>query len=482
MTVVFRALALLLLVVCAVWLPVLWHWQHTRRDVSTADVVYWLVVLPALLFAACVLLRWAWRAVVLPGMAQASPNASPAPAQAPGPNAPADARAGSRPALLLASAVNLPGATGVEALDEALREQTVQPGPDAELTNHEGLPLHTARCELSMDVVAHDPAIAQASPRTARALATLMSVMQDLAAGWPVRPAAEGDLPAVRLLVHLPDEVAGAERESAHAWLQAQAPAWLEGIARVVEVRLHGGPGVGLWQHAESVLAVLERERRPDLLLVAAAQSELDPDLLDRWNTEQRLFDAQRAPRGRMAGEGAAALLVASASWARQGGVRGEASSALPEPASAAVLACLHRAVRTERSQPVDAPGRVNSEALEHTMSAVLAAQGLLPEGVQALCCDVDRHGVRNGELFAAVIARLPHLDAIQDVRALAAGCGHQGTVGLLANVALAAHGVAQPRADDSDRPSPCLVLHLDDPRWRLGLLVSAPEPSPVSV
>lgn len=455
----FKGLALLLLVACAVWLPVLWHWQRTLRDVNTADVVYWLVVLPVLLFVALLLLRRAWRAVVLPARAAAASAAAPA-------NAPAAAvvpAPAARPAHLLATALNLPGASSAAALEDALRDQAVQPEPDAELTDDDGLPLHTARLpELDLDTLAPEPEVLLAQPRTLRALAALAPVLDEIALALPQRQ--DGAVPPhLRVLLHLPGDTPAEDCERAQAWalrrLQASAPEWAPGL----QLRVLGGPVLALWQQAEQLLAALVQDGRSDLLLLAAAHSELDGDLLARWSDQRQLFHAQRQPRGRMPGEGAAALLIAPAAPA----------------AGATSLAELHRAAWAERRQPVDAPGRVSSETLESVIATVLNAAQLPAEQLPALACDVDRHGARNGELFSAVIARLPQLDAMQDVRALGAACGHQGAVGLLASVALAAHAVSQPPQPDGPAASPCLVLNLDDPRWRLGLLVSTPpEPA----
>lgn len=468
MKAVLKGLGLLLLLTCGVWLAVLWHWQRTVRDVSTADVVYWLVVLPLLLFAVLLLLRWAWAAVVVP--ARAAATAVPAVAPAAAAAAP-DPRPAARPALLLGSALHLPGATTAAALDEALREQKAQPEPDAELTDDDGLPLHTARLpELDLDALAEDADVLAAQPRTLRALAALAPVVDDIALTLPPRPEApqlapaNAAMPALRVLLHVPDDTTADDRELAQAWLlrrlQASTPEWAPGL----QLRVLSGPVLALWQQAEQLLAALAQEGSADLLLLAATHSELDADLLARWGDQRLLFHAQRQPRGRMPGEGAAALLIAP-----------PAAAALAEP-----QAELHRAAWAERSQPVDAPGRVSSQTLESVIGTLLEAAHLAPEQLPALACDADRHGARNGELFSAVIARLPQLDAMEDVRALGAACGHQGAVGLLASVALAAHAVSQPpETPEAMATSPCLVLNLDDPSWRLGLLVSAPPAPP---
>jgi hypothetical protein len=429
--------------------------------VTTADVVYWLVVLPLLLFAALLLFRWAWRAVVVPARtaAAAVPPQGAAAAAAAESAPPAQAL---QPARLLASALHLPGALTPAALDDVLREQTAQPEPDAELTDDEGLPVHAARLpELDLDAIADDGEVLEASPRTLRTLAALAPVLDDIVLLLP--PPRDGAAsPQLRVLLHLADDLAPEDRELALGWvkrrLHAAAPAWASGL----QLRVVGGAALGLWQQAEQLLAALAQERRPDLLLLAAAHSELDADLMARWGDQRLLFHAQRQPRGRMPGEGAAALLVSP-----------PGAAVVAEP-----LAELHRAAWAERSQPVDAPGRVSSQTLESVIATVLGTAQLPPEKLTGLACDVDRHGVRNGELFSAVIARLPQLDAMQDVRALGAACGHQGAVGLLASVALAAHVASSPTQPDAAGGSPCLVLNLDDPRWRLGLLVSAP-PAP---
>lgn len=471
-----RAAALLAVVVCGVWLPVLWHWQQTHRDVTTGDVVYWLIVLPLLLFAAVQLWRWAWRAVVLP--AKAGTNSAVAqPAVALSSAAPMSPSSGPALAWVLGSALNLPAATDPASLDRALRQQTSQPQPDPDLLDFDGLPLHAARLEaLSMEALDDDELLHTASERTRRSLAALAPVLQDIAATLihvpgPTPGAALGTREGearLRVLLHLPDEVAEPERDVAARWALAQLQAAAPEAASHMELRVLGGHAVSLWQQVEHLLGVLERERRPDLVLLLAAHSELDADLLNAWNEQGLLFHAQRHPRGRMAGEGAAALLLAPpwAAWA------------LPAGSSMRAIG-VQRATWAERNTPVDAPGRVNTEALESVMATALSAAQLPTEQLRALCCDVDRHGVRNGELFGAVLARAAHLDALDDVRALSAACGHQGTTALLANLALAAHVASAPPDEGAPAIDHCLVLHLDDPRWRLGLLVAAAPTTP---
>src|SRR5690606_8142492 len=104
-------------------------------------------------------------------------------------------------------------------------------------------------------------------------------------------------------------------------------------------------------------LAQWSRQARPELLLVLAVDSALDEASIERMQAVGELFTATHQT-GRMPGEGAAGLLIASASWPGMGDVvnAGDAGDAgvLPQRPLR-----MWRPLRARRDKSADAAGRV---------------------------------------------------------------------------------------------------------------------------
>jgi hypothetical protein len=268
--------------------------------------------------------------------------------------------------------------------------------------------------------------------------------------------------PQLRLLLQVAQGAPALDAAVVTEWVQQQ---FAEAVQLPLErIRLEPAPpdAAGLWQAADRLLQTLHRERRPDLVVLVAAQSHLDAELVERWEAEGRLFDAQRQPKGLMPGEGAAVLVLGHEEWP-------------PAPDSAGPLPRLHRPVLALRDKSIEAPGKVGSQVLEAVLEQALALGRIPATSLGRLVCDADRHGPRNTELFGALIQKLPQLDAIEDVHLLGASCGHLAGVGALAGVALAAQHAAQANPEEPHPPS--LVLALNDVQARLGLLVRLGAP-----
>jgi len=231
------------------------------------------------------------------------------------------------------------------------------------------------------------------------------------------------------------------------------------GLAKhLVRIECFHGPFSKAWLHAERVITAQRQNGARELVVLAAAHCDLDEALLVQWEAAGRLFAAQRQPKGLMPGEGAAWVLLADEQW--------------PWPAEVDDTPVrVHRAALAVRDKSIEAPGRVSSQVLESAVDAVLSATQLPAEQVLGLVSDSEQHGPRNGELFGAVMARFPHLDAVEDVRLLGAGCGHLGAVGALAAVALAAR-------QSSQIDAPVMALSLGDPLERLAWLARKPQAS----
>jgi hypothetical protein len=514
----FKGLGLFVATACLVWVVVLWHWQSTRRDMSTEDIVAWLVVLPLVLFGFVLLVRWAWRGA----SARADQRAAQAlTAAAAAPDAGAAEPAAStgdaaRRATTQVLAAPLACAAGASARDllQAIREGKPRPSLDPVLRRADGLPAITARvadvdeAELA-DALAPELAIVRTQrpefavrepdSRLLRALVLLRPVLAEAIsalAPWAQRlggvtedtlnpaggsgPAGADTLAqvaahdarrraplqpepaAVRVLVAWPEGTDDFGREVARRWLTQALRDLGQGCVAPERWRLHGQPlasGVELLLDADRVLQEQRRQGRDDLLLLIACHSDIDAATVLRLDDAQALFGAQ-VPRGRIPGEAAAALLLADAAW--------PADPLADKPASH-----LHRPAVAQRGKSIDASGRTSSDMLIQVTQQALAAANLAAAQVPALATDADQHTPRGPELFGATLAELPHLDAAQDLLLAGPVCGHLGPCAALVSVALAAQQAA-------DSAQPCLALSVGDSVWRAALLVR-PEPPPAA-
>ena len=104
------------------------------------------------------------------------------------------------------------------------------------------------------------------------------------------------------------------------------------------------------WLLMEQQLQQWQRERQPGLLWALVADSLVGEASVEQLARTHELFSGQRQ-QGRVPGEGAAGVLLASPSWAA--------------PADAAPpLALMHKASLAKRDKSADASGRITSQAL----------------------------------------------------------------------------------------------------------------------
>lgn len=466
----FKGLALLIGVACFVWVGVLWHWQATQRDMSVQDIGVYLVALPLTVFALLLLGRWAWADAA----ARLQPRPPPSAAPAGGPAQPSPAEAEQPTAVqLLAAHVNCAAGSSPADVLTALREGRPRPGLDPELRDDDGLPLMTARLP-GLDVQAlqladvlaalrsRHPAWQheEASPEMQRALAALQpplqAVLADLRAwrahlGLGDPPPAPAGASVLRVLPAWPAEWRAFEAALATAWLEVQlrqadlaAPerlAWLPSPM----------PGQ-TWPDAERLLRLLEREGRPDLLLVVAGHSALGESSVRRLLGAQAAYTAA-SPRRPIAGEAAAALVLAPSTW--------PATLCAPP---AEPVALLHRAAVLRRDKPIDGGGRTTGAVVEACIAQAVASGPFSAGSIAAVVHDADQHTARAAEALAAMLQAQPHLDVSEDVHGSGALNGQTGVVAPLMAVALAAHLAVREQ-------QPCLALSVDDPVWRLALV-----------
>ncbi len=480
MSKILKPLLLFVLVTFVIWVAVLWHWESTHRDMTVTDIVLYLGVLPMLVFGLMLALRWAWRSA-----AERSAQAAAA-APASSPSAPAEEAAARHVTVkLLGAFVASPtGQAAVELLDAAAAGEP-RPKPDATLRDDDGLPVIAARiadldaedtAALLEPVIAatrrQQPDASDATPseHVVRALTALRKpfakALQTLDL-WQDRfapPTSESPGPAtaamVRILIGLPEEWTRFEHSVAQAWVRMLATD--EGASSISASRFafdaQVGTGEQLWLKADQLLQVLSREKREDVVVLAACHSSISEQAVSTLQRQERLFSTNDRPKGLMPGEAAATLVLAPLQWP-------------PSPDQDEPPVHLHRPAVARREKSVEAAGRVSADCLRETLSQALAAGRIEAGDVGALVCDADQHTPRSTELFGTTLELLTHLDPTEDMRLIGTGNGHTGVASALLVVAAAAE-----RARGTDKPT--VALTLGDAFMRLALLVRPNAPS----
>lgn len=499
----FKGVALFIGVCCLVWVAVLWHWQTTQRDMSSADIVLYLGLLPVVVFVLLVLGRKAFTAAseradtklaaaAAAAAAAATAGGTAGSAQAAAPNGEDAAR---RAWLQVLSAqVYTPAAETLSSLEAACVEGQPRPEPDSELRDDEGLPVMCARAaELQLDDTAEhweralnsvrasrpEWATLDADEAVRRALASLASPLAQAVSALQAWPEALGvlplealaptgrhdaapDGPRLRVLPGWPAHWSAFEQAVARTALQALADEALAGLVapqRVVWMADQAAGATAQWLAVDALFQGLQREQRNDLVLVTACHSDLSEQRVEQLQRDQRLYTAN-SPRAQMPGEGAAVLLLAPPTWPA-------------DPEAQQPVVRLHRPAVAQRDKPVDASGKVSSALLENLTGQALEVAGVAAAEVGALCSDADQHTARATELFGVLLALLPHLDAAEDVRLLGPLLGAGDATTVLLTIALAAQQAGK-------REGPCLALSVDDAQARLAL-VARPAPPPAA-
>lgn len=481
---VWKAGGLLLVVGALVWLATLWQWQTTERNVSMADIVLQLLVLPVLLAAVVWFAGWAVQrmrerpAAALPAAAPASPDDA---------SAQTDAALQATHAWVVAEALSLPLGDEPMAVMTDLREL---PGPalDQALVDADGLPVFTARGDAPDEIgAALDddrpeaawPALSDGQPWSdgaRRALLRLAPVAARLVdalnehlliapaardgAGATGYPAAEGRGPAqptylsgvaqavtpgmlkaradlaplltVRLV--LPAHWRPSERDAAVPWLRERCAGMLDWV------EANGAQGVrwvtdvvaepeALWQEMDQLLLQWARDPRPQACLLLAADSAIDADTVARWQAVGALFTAQHQS-GRMPGEAAAGLLAVHPAWP---GLQA-ADSAWPR---------LYRPACLRRDKSADAAGRIGHAELAALLTASWPRLRAPVDAVR-IVSDADHRGSRAAELYEGLQSVQPELDPGEQVVRAGVACGDTGAARALLAVTLASAAVRQ--------------------------------------
>ena len=502
MSKVWKILALLLVITALVWLTTMWRWQSAQVDPSATDLVLKLGVLPVVLTAALVMTVWAVTRLRTYAVA---PAASVAVATAPSQAATVNTAASERSAhvRVLASAVQLRAGSNWSTAQSGIANGECKPELDAQIKDDDGVAVFTAPLpDLATDAVADAMAelvatLARARPdawvgfetppEVLRAL-TLMSLaagsMQEaIEAQWPAlaalppanrnKTAAPAVPPSVSIRVAIPARWSAQSQQAASAWLEQLFDPFIEaglkaaGQSRAMAhsarpaMQLHVHPvasAEAFWLLMDQQLLQWQRDKEAGLLWVLAADSLVGNSDIDAMASAQELFSGNNQ-RGRVPGEGAAALLLASPTWPAP-------------PAAQPPLARLHRANLMRRDKSADASGRISPQTLLQTATDALQGSGWQPAQVQHLTADTDHRASRTGEVYETLLELLPHIEPGEQALRLGVGCGDLGVARLLACVALTVSQVQESQ-------KPALVLGAFPAFERFAVAVTPPVAPP---
>lgn len=499
---VWKVLALLLVITALVWLTTLWRWQSAHVDPSSTDVVVHLAALPVVLTAA--LLAMLLGIQHLRRYAASPVAAAPSAAKAAAGSTAADPPQSTRPTRhagtrVLAAKVELrAGSTWADAR-AAIADGACKVDLDPNLKDDDGIAVFTAPlAELATDAVSEaldDLAASREQPGAAptadvlRTLALLESVigsMHDTVEGqWPAlaaplpssrnTPTAAPGLaaaPVVSIRVGIPARWPAATQQLASAYIErlfephleaalkaaGQSRAMAQTARPAVQLHIHPTDGAeAFWALMEQQLHQWGMERQPGLLWALAADSLVSEEQVASLASSNDLFSG-RNQRGRVPGEAAAALLLASGAWS-------------PAHDAPPAVGTLHRASIARRDKSADASGRVTAQVLMQAVADTLQAAGIEPSQVELLTTDADHRASRTAEVYETAQALLPHLDTGEQALRLGLGCGDVGIARLLACTALT---LTQVEAT----ATPALVLGTHSPFDRLAVLVTPVTPA----
>lgn len=450
-----------LVAIALIWFAVIAWWETSARAVDAADILLYLLLLPAAILA---LAGWLYARLSSRGKRARQPSVL-APAAAaeiqPLPPESSDAAAPVLP-ILAAWVATMLGSEGSELVNQlALRR--LRPVPDELLTDAEGFPPLTGRVreidtEPVVQILAQSctdgmPAgftgAGEMRDALLRALALLESVLQQAAQEWPLDTAAGGtaqsarndsatlrgcagvswnDTPPLNLQIKLilSDALTPSERELARAFTGQRLLALgicasrqpVEAVAATDDAT-----ALKLLDGFRADACGAAGAHMPQALLLLACDSALCPAVIDDWEIQGRLFAAHH-PNGRMPGEAACAILCANEP-ARQ------AAATTP-------LCCLAPARTAGRDAGSD---RTTAHAcLAGVIGEALSAGSTAGDAIRTVVCDADHRTGVTLESIAAMLDRMPRLDAIEDRLAVGETCGHLGAASMAAVLAAAAH------------------------------------------
>ncbi|MDE2401506.1 MAG: hypothetical protein KGL90_07545 [Burkholderiales bacterium] len=491
----FKAGMLWLVVAALVWLVTLWRWQTTGHDVSGAEIVLQLLVLPVVLTVVLLLALWgvarlrnqAGSPLRVPGSVLASAEGGKTLSAATDPR--------SFSVAVVDAAVHSAAGVGVEQVLMQIRAGEIRPDLDAHLQDVDGAPVFAARVkELDVEPL-RERLPAEVSDRVVRVLALLQQPadqlfnrVAEMAMSWleAQHPGASGSrpdavteptmkahlsgltppprsdvnraatLPRLTVRLFVPSDWTEVEREHLTAWLRMRCASLADeaDALRDIPPALHVHAldhGDALWALVDQQAVQWAREADPQWCVLLVADSALDEVEIERRQAVGELFTGAHQT-GRIPGEAAAAVLLTTTNWP---GLPDMA----PEPAR------LFRPVRLRRDKSADAAGRVGPTTLQEAMRQALSVSGACDTDLALVVADGDHRASRTAEVFEALQGVAPQLDPMLCVARVGAACGDLGLAASLVPLALAVGAVQQ-----DGHTGVTLALNVQSPHDRIAV------------
>lgn len=434
------------------WAGTIGYWRQTGSAPGGLEILAMLGLLPAGLFGGGWMLRSMVRRAGERAVARiGEDDAATAPTAAVG-----EVAATPAGLAILAAAVRLPDAVDLSVLLSRPLAAS-RPGLHPQLKDRDGLPVFAGFvADLADPAESAAELDAELAPRHRRALALLEPVLDELAvqaaqalpmlpvaeerviAGWrQQRAQAVERVLAVECLIDA--DMPAALQTRVHDWLSRRLDEMGLDQRRyavdVVPVRDAGHA----WEHLHRLAD--DQVVGPRWYLLLSACSAIDPDVIERWQSQGGLYRS-RWPGGRIPGEAAAGVLLANAA-----ATQGQARMWLQRPQRAPVAG--------------DMPVRQRARQSSDLAATVLAASALDAQALGFVISDAGVQEELTVETGQVAFALCPELDVATQCLPLSASTGM-----LDVGAPLALLAVAYARLEQSD--AAVLVLGMDPPdsRW----------------
>jgi hypothetical protein len=438
------------------WGGIIAYWRTQQSAPGTGEILLYLFALPAGLLLGC----WAG--------SKALRSSTSAPATAPDaqPQQAGSAPVQIPPLAILAAALRTPHGASVDELAAAIAANRARADLDRELIDDDGFPVMSARSpdagddqlreEASDWLSRKGMATLHFSEEQWRALTLASAVTSDLvmrATGEFV--AADNTSPMLQLIPLLPADWQSDQRRAANLWLQYTASqfGWpADRIALAAQVDAAGiAPSAVFARLARAAAA--DAAAVPMLALVVACASHIGQQTVDEWAAKGILFTASQ-PHGLVPGEGAAGVLLTSRTRA--------------ESIESMAYVLLDDFADTRLDASADEVKRVDAASLGQLAETACRRAAVRMPTISMIIGDAGHRQNRVAELMGFVSAKLPQLDASDDVVRSGLATGTAGAVPFITGLALARYYVL-------DREASALFVSNEDAyRRSVGLVRSA--------
>jgi hypothetical protein len=458
--------ALIALAIAAViWTGVILWWQSSQREITTGEVLTYLVILPAAVISGIVFTLWL-RSRKNSQNAFTESGTTPATIDSQEQEKTDNAAADSLP-ILAAWSITSAG-SWLTDFHAALVDKRRRPQPDAGLLDDYGYPLHTGRVD-DIDTSAVEQALAKIQAHNAnlanlhvdvtregflRVLTLLSLLLDQVVTDWPIMEnfvedaisaqavptlrgseagRTDGKLPLqLQIKLIIPADFTTAEQQLALSYFLEHSRA-LPCDSRAVHIQLVPSRDEPTALHAAEHFRIeAHGAAQPQALLLIACDSALCNAVTERWQAERKLFGSH-ARQGLMPGEAAFAIFCIN---------RKALDLSAVEPV------CLLRGVtQGRRDTSADSGGKPVHAALDAIVGKAIALASLQCEDIATIACDADHRSSRVLECIGAMLAHTPHLDAVENRLSSNEICGH---VGAATSAAAWAAGIAQVRETEA--------------------------------